>query len=265
MAIGSRNSNCVWGWLLSRARPYVRRVSEPAAWYHYHKGGLNLRRADPAIHMRFSLRSFLLVLFVLALTGSHLYTSWKLNAARHEILALRNELGFLTIVDSDRLNLIQTPKEGWHTWRIYVPPGARYRLWGAAARIPVTGHPHPGQTELVNVDLPEGEFTLKARVERFSDSPTWPGKGEWRLIVDLSRGGGAQICEQDEEMRNWGNATEGARQCATVRGAKGVEIFGRHESFDLIREHEWKAYGSVPIARTPPNPSYGMLLWIEAQ
>ncbi len=94
--------------------------------------------------MRFSLRSFLLVLFVLALAASHLYTSWKLNDARREILALRTELGFLTIVDSDRLNLIQTPNEGWHSWRVYVPPGAHYTLRGTRRKyLPQVTHTRP--------------------------------------------------------------------------------------------------------------------------
>lgn len=206
--------------------------------------------------MRFSLRSFLLALFVLALAASHFYTSWKLNDARREILMLRNELGFLTIVDPDRLNLIQTPKKGWHTWRVYVPPGARYTLWGAAAQIPATGHPHAGQTELLSVELPEGEFTLKARVERLTN--------EWKRAVDLSRGGGAMIGVRDDEMRNWAESTQGMKEWTTMRGEKGVEMFGRDESFDLVREHEWKAKGNAPIPRTAPNPSYGMLLWVEA-
>ena len=206
--------------------------------------------------MRFSLRSFLLVLFVLALTGSHLYTSWKLHDARREILMLRTELGYLTIVDPDRLNLIQTPKEGWHSWRVYVPPGARYVLRGAAAQIPATGHPHAGQTEILDVDMPEGEFTLKARVERLED--------EWKLKVDLSRGGGAMISCKDEEMRNWAGPTQATKVRATLRGEKGVETFARDESFDLIREHEWHVKGNTPLGPPGPKPGYGMLLWIEA-
>jgi hypothetical protein len=218
--------------------------------------------------MRFSLQSFLLALFVLTLAASHLCTSWKLNGARREVLALRTELGFLTILDPDRLNLVQTPKKGFYSWRVYVPPGANYTLWGAAAQIPTTGHPHAGQTELLNVDLPEGEFTLKASVERFADSPSWPGKGAWRLAVDLSRGGGASIGVVDDEMKSWDDATQGAKEWPTVRGTNGVEplveTFRRDESFDLIRELEWKAKGNAPISPTAPNPSYGMLLWIEA-
>lgn len=207
--------------------------------------------------MRFSLRSFLLVLFVLALAASHFYTSWKLNGARREILMLRTELGFLTIIDPDRLNLIQTPKEGWHSWRVYVPPGAHYKLRGAAAQIPATGHPHAGQTEIIDVDLPEGEFTLKARVERLQD--------EWTLKVECGRGQGVMIGVRDEEMRNWAGSTQGGTEWVTMRGAKGVETFGRNESFDLIREHEWKVKGAAPFRPPGPKPSYGLLLWLEAQ
>jgi len=107
------------------------------------------------------------------------------------------------------------------------------------------------------VDLPEGEFTLKARVERLKD--------EWRLKIDLSRGGGAMMGVRDEEMRNWAESTQGGIEWVTMRGDKGVETFGRDESFDLIREHEWKVKGDVPFRPPGPKPSYGMLLWLEAQ
>ncbi|HXT58052.1 MAG TPA: hypothetical protein VN699_05425 [Pirellulales bacterium] len=107
------------------------------------------------------------------------------------------------------------------------------------------------------MDLPEGEFTLKARVERLKD--------EWRLKIDLSRGGGAMMGVRDEEMRNWAESTQGGIEWVTMRGDKGVETFGRDESFDLIREHEWKVKGDVPFRPPGPKPSYGMLLWLEAQ
>jgi hypothetical protein len=32
----------------------------------------------------------------------------------------------------------------------------------------------------------------------------------------------------------------------------------------LIREREWRAKADAPIPPTAPNPSYGMLLWVEA-
>lgn len=163
---------------------------------------------------------------------------------------LRNELGYLTIVDPERLNIIKTRAT---QWRVYVPKGAHYTLRAVGKQIPAKGHPY-ADDDMISVDLPEGEFTLTARMERLKD--------ESKFTVQARRVGG-QIGWREDNSR-WFGSGSGGSQWGAVVGEKGVETFGRNESFDLFRQHEWRIKGQ---GFTPPGPmpSDGMLIWIEAQ
>ena len=128
--------------------------------------------------LRFSLRAFLLTLFVLSLIASNLYVSWKWHASRSENDRLREELGWLTIDDPTRICVrqVQTGEPLSWTWRIYLPPGNR-SLHTGSGRIAETGlkADYGGATSLLPgkgrggtspPDLRDYEFTLTARVER---------------------------------------------------------------------------------------------------
>lgn len=136
-----------------------------------------LRRiAMPKI--RFSLRAFLLTLFVLSLIGSNLYVSWKWRESRGEIDRLREEMGWLKIDDPTRIYVRQV--DSWDplswAWRIYLPPGERWVHAGSGA-VAETGlktsfgastalQPRTRRGGAGPPDPLDCEFTLTARIER---------------------------------------------------------------------------------------------------
>ena len=205
--------------------------------------------------MRFSLRTLLLTLFALALASSHFYTSWKLNQARSELLALRNELGYLTIVNPKRLNVVSIPHADGYQWRVYVPKGASYTLHAVAARIPAKGRPPQGESSEIAMPLPEGEFTLTARAEH--------GKDGWKLVVHAGRYGGTLGIR--DENAGWLQGRGGGGSTPTYAGGNGVETFDPHQGFDLLRKHSWSPDSNGAFTMPGPMPSDGMLLWVEAQ
>ncbi len=56
--------------------------------------------------IRFSLKTLLLFLFVATLAASNVFTSYRLKQVHDENAKLRTELGYLTIEDSSKLNVV---------------------------------------------------------------------------------------------------------------------------------------------------------------
>lgn len=128
--------------------------------------------------LRFSLRAFLLALFVFSLIGSNLYVSWKWRESRSENDRLREAMGWLAIDDPTRIYVRQV--ESWEpfswAWRIYLPPGDR-TLYAGGGAIAETGlktdsaagtslQPNNEQSTASPPDPLDYEFTLTARIER---------------------------------------------------------------------------------------------------
>lgn len=114
--------------------------------------------------LRFSLRTFLVTLFVLSLIGSNLNVSFKWRQAQGEIQRLRDELGYLTTDDPTRFYVRAAPTHeslAWR-WRIYVPSDAVICI--AKREIPergVTRAEHIGVSEFFR-----GEQVLDVRLDR---------------------------------------------------------------------------------------------------
>jgi hypothetical protein len=95
---------------------------------------LNRRRARP----RISLRTSLLVMTCIALAIVLWKTYRHVVAMRNEIQGLNNDLGYLTIDDPLSIYAMSPPDFGqldW-SWRIYLPPGRKYRLYCYSGNLP---------------------------------------------------------------------------------------------------------------------------------
>jgi len=144
--------------------------------------------------LRFSLRAFLLTLFVLSLIASNLYVSWKWRESRVEVDRLREEMGWLKIDDPTRIHVrqIESPEPLSWAWRIYLPPGNR-TLYAGGGAIAETGlktdsaadtslQPNSKQSKTSPPDPLDYEFTLTARIERDQ-------RGNLQLAVSAPRQG----------------------------------------------------------------------------
>jgi hypothetical protein len=124
--------------------------------------------------VRFSLRAFLLLLFITSLVGSNLFTAWQLDKVRQENAQLHKELGYLKVSDPTKIHVVAVPtyEEMLWRWRIYVPQGQSLHVCTATHNIPQHGFPDvQGMTALA-----QGEYLLTAAVRQNRH-------GKWQLTI----------------------------------------------------------------------------------
>lgn len=79
---------------------------------------------------RFSLRPILTLAVILTLGVAHLIKSRELQATKTALAELRSNLGEISIGDPSKTHVYSRPTDiddEW-CWRLYVPPGAKYKL-----------------------------------------------------------------------------------------------------------------------------------------
>lgn len=219
--------------------------------------------------IRFSLRAFLLTLFVVSLFGSNAFVSWKWHEARQEIARLREEMGYLTIGDPTRFYVREVPTVealSWR-WRIYAPPGGRVFHIGSG-RIAATGLKSGsagGFGPSKPADPLVGEYTLTARIERDQF-------GNWRLAVSFPDGGMTHsIMKPDAGWLSDGDRhqhVQASRKCRIeVAGSKPVkgsaskretELFSPDEPVVLLRVR-----APDDLKTDTGQPCDGVMIWFE--
>jgi hypothetical protein len=132
--------------------------------------------------MRFSLRGLILATALICAVVSHVRTSLKLRETEQEATRLRNELGYLTITDANRVHAIAIgadeswAKKQWQ-WKLHLPEGRRFHICCMTSDLPQQGVPdyHP--------TLSDVQGDLKLTVSAVRDP-----KGEWKLVVNCDTG-----------------------------------------------------------------------------
>jgi hypothetical protein len=169
----------------------------------------------------------------------------------------RNELGYLTIVDPQRLHVIRMPHRGemqWQ-WRLHVPEANRFAVTVGTGMVPKEGF--HGMRSGGSLPLPAGETIVHASVFR-----DYRG----RLVFRVERTGAAFKTELKGEHADWLNSSGWS---SAVAGSGGTEMASPGEPFALLRfrgSEEIKVNnkdGSVSTGWQAPNgPSTGLMAWI---
>ena len=144
------------------------------------------------MRIRFSLKSLLLFLLTATLAASNLFTSHRLKRVNDENVRLRHELGYLTIEDPSKLNVVALPayEELTWRWRVYVPEGSKLVLKEATRNIPEFGIPAEWDARIL---LSPGEYLATAAVRR-------DRLGKWQLRLSA---GGSSTRTPIREASSW--------------------------------------------------------------
>ncbi|HXT59991.1 MAG TPA: hypothetical protein VN699_15235 [Pirellulales bacterium] len=158
--------------------------------------------------LRFSLKALFLFLLVATLAASNVFTSYRLKQSRDQNAKLRTELGYLTIEDPGKLNVVQiaTHEDLEWQWRLHVPEGSKLVLKGATHEIPEHGLP----AESGRLGLQSGEHLVTAAVRR-------DHLNQWQLRLAIS---GTTTLWPFPETAKWLNDKAGATGWLTAGGGR---------------------------------------------
>jgi hypothetical protein len=239
---------------------------------------------------RFSLRNLLLLMTCVALGVALWQSRQRIGPLQTEIELLRRELGYLTIAEPAKVNAIQLQTGNpliWQ-WRIYLPPGTRYRIRSSSGFLPDQQGPtlkawldaveplrEAGVAAgtiptlrnfwfdrvselgvLADVGPPDlqGEFTLDARLVKVGE--------EWRL--KMQPGKSTPIKQphgdwlSDGRMRGGSNSDVGQTEQKSF--AAGERILLVHLRRPVITERP----GSMS-ATFPTGDADSIVLWLEPE
>ena len=214
---------------------------------------------------RFSLASLLLFAAVVALGTALLVTTSHLKAARAELSKLRNEIRILDPTEPEKMRAIEIPSFGrnqWR-WRIKLPDSDKFVLRWAYNDIPKDGS-MPGQVDprynppqFVAPDLPNDEFILT--IGAIKEENTWMlgVKTESTSLM----GGMDFATEMQANDSSW-LAKRGGNSIHALAGRKETAVNAIDSPFVLLRYRKGLSPSSG-VTATDPNPTDGILIWIE--
>ena len=199
---------------------------------------------------RFSLRAFLLLLFIASLIGSNLFTSWQLRHLRQENAEMRKELGRLVVADPTKVNLVALPsyEEMLWRWRIYVPKGRALQICTATQDIPDQGFPnHVGATS-----LQEGEYVLTVAIRKNRLQ-------QWTLTVaNPNSSAGFTI---SDDYAQW--LADNPGWSSSQAGSGGTETTAVEEPFTLLRVRAMEPLPGGGSASSQKPVGEGVMIWIK--
>lgn len=200
---------------------------------------------------RFSLRAFLLLLFIASLVASNLFTAWQVRQLREENIQMHKELGRLVVSDPSKVHLLAVPSHEdmlWR-WRIYVPKGRSLKLFVSTQDVPQEDFP----TNYVTGPLKEGEYLLTAAIRRDRN-------GKWQAAVAGPQTSYSVGIADDHTA--W--LSGGGGWVTSQAGADSTEVFSTDQPCELLRVRSAKKL--PPNGSTiAPDPTDGLLLWIKKQ
>jgi hypothetical protein len=214
---------------------------------------------------RFSLATLLLVTTVIALSVALFNATSALTKARSELSKLRNEIRTLDPLETDKMRAIEIPAFGQNQWRwkIDLPDDEKFVLRWAYNDIaaddsmptqidPVFNHPKFHAPE-----LPDDEFILL--VSAFEQN------GEWFLGVKTESASGRGEMDFATEMKandsSW-LAKRGGNGIHALAGKRKTATNPIETPFVLLRYRKGLS-PSPGVTAMDPNPTDGMLIWIE--
>jgi hypothetical protein len=201
--------------------------------------------------IRFSLRVFLLLLFIASLVGSNLFTAWQLDKVRQENAQMHKELGYLKVSDPTKIHVVAVPtyEDMLWRWRIYVPQGQSFWICSSTHDIPQTGI----SESVSSTTLDEGEYLLTAAIR--------PDRhGKWQLTVGLE-GGSASTGFGDDDA-TWIDDNLGWE--SSQAGVGSTEVLEPENPAVLLRVRSMvkNATGSVSSSSATEK---GVMIWITKQ
>jgi hypothetical protein len=196
---------------------------------------------------RFSLRSLVAVVTLVAMV----LVIWRLYAElvplREENRRLRSELGELSIDDETKFHAIlmpqANPNEFTYKWRIWVPEGRSYQLQFASGTIRKQGFPQ-GYSNGISISAP-GEHWIEYRVFRDADSGRW---------IDMLYTRDASVSGSYQPWPDW---SERVGTGASV--GDSTRVFEPGSRVELVRWRISQAKSSAQIE----DPSAGYMIWLE--
>ena len=202
--------------------------------------------------LRFSLKAFLLLLFIGSLVASNLFTSWQLRQLREENAQMRKDLGRLVIEEPNKLNIVAVPtyEDMLWRWRIYVPKGQSLHLCSVSQDIPMTGIPANFSS---SGPMEEGEYVLTAAIRP-------DRKGSWQITVSGPHSSSGIGIADDRAQWLSGNVGWSTEQA----GTPAAQVSDLSQPMVLLRVRAMKqtAPGS---SSTTTEPSDGVMLWLKKQ
>jgi hypothetical protein len=226
-------------------------IGDPA-----HPAALPARR-----RIRFSLRGLILVTALLCAIVSHVLTSVELHQVRREASRLRDELGYLTIGDKDKLHAIALASEEGHTarrwrWRLYFPAGRAFRVCYKFSDLPAEGIPNDNYEFFTGAP---GELTFSASVVR---EPA----GDWRLVLGAKSDDDPfrQVRTQVIPEAPW--LTDSGAMSWSQAGESTTESVGAGEPLVLLRLRQTRQVttpGGATGSAVDPKATDGVMIWIE--
>jgi hypothetical protein len=219
----------------------------------------------PRLRPRFSLATLLLVATIVCVLVA-LWATWRrlqetrieLASAEDELQKYRDEMGYLTITDPNKVHAIgvRTPGRLQWRWRVYLPENRRFRLHTVTGAVPKDGIPGPGGRIGMSSTIQSGEILLHAYVER-------DHKGQWLLHVDDASGGGSVSIPENNGPWVGGEAGftfEQVRPGNTQAFQAGAPVVLLRLRVHRIVE---KQEDGTTSHRAPEEPCDGLMIWIE--
>jgi hypothetical protein len=216
---------------------------------------------------RFSLATLILAATIVCLLVALWATSRRLQETRlelalaqDELQKYRNELGYLTISDSNKVHAIgvRTPGRLRWRWRVYLPENRRFRLHTVTGGVPKDGIAAPGKRTGMSSTIQSGECLLHAYVERGHN-------GKWLLFVDKPSGSGSVSIPENEGR--W--VEEGLGWSIQQIKPGSMQVFepGRPAVLLRLRVHTIveKHEDGRTSQRAPEEPCDGLMIWIEEE
>jgi hypothetical protein len=171
-----------------------------------------------------------------------------------QIVALRAELGYLTINDRSKVHVLELPARGDREWkfRLYLPPGKKWRLCSSHGKIPAQGFE----------GVQHGWATLEAGEQSIEAFVHAPEGGEPVFVVrtptGTSRGGLSK--EDYEQLTNGGAQWSSAGKTLQIKSPEDDLVLLRYRT-DRVET----APDGSRVLRSTSEPTFGFLLWVEAE
>lgn len=215
---------------------------------------------------KFTLAKLLLFAAFAALLFALWRTNRELAIARTELLSLRRESRVLDPSEPNKLRAIEIPAFGNRQWRwkIKLPENRQFVLRWAYKDIP-NDRTLPAQIDpkfnppkFHPPEMPNDEFLLT--VSAFEE------KGEWKLGINT------QSASHEREM-DFTTVIEANDPAWLSSSGHSMRMIGGNETtfgtvdkpFELLRFRKGLYPPSTGKSGTDPNPTDGILLWIESK
>jgi hypothetical protein len=212
--------------------------------------------------LQFSLATLMLFVTLVAWLVSQWTTSQKLKEtteklqdATVELQKYRDELGYLTITDSNKVHAIGvlTPGSLKWQWRMYLPKNRQFKLHTICAGIPEDGVPTRGTSGMYG-DIQSGEFLLDASVGKDQQA---------RWVLKTCRDGRddatISVSSWWIERDQWALTIEGVKPHkmeSVAPGAPMVLLRLRAHQIEERKDGTWRS-------RAPDKPCDGVMIWID--